>query len=382
MKTNEPNKQTNGQIKAILSGGGTGGHLYPALAIADQMVKDKHISSLLFVGAQGKMEMGKVPQSGYSIKGLWISGYQRGKLISNLLLPFKILFSLLKSWSILKKFKPQIALGTGGYASAPLLYLAAKIGLPTIIQEQNFYPGLTNRFLGKYVDKICVVYQNMEQHFPPHKMVVTGNPVRSTIFENEHSVEQAKKQFKLDPYQPTILIIGGSLGARTINEAILANHEQLGNEGYQLIWQTGKIYYKEMMERMGDGSRDRIQVQAFIDNMPLAYKAADLIISRAGAITLAELALLKKPAILAPSPNVADDHQKKNAQAMVNENAASMIEDQALKDELADEAIKILQNQAWQQQLAENIGRFAKPNAAQVIVDEAFNLIQEREMAA
>ncbi len=382
MNANERNKQPNAPIKAILSGGGTGGHLYPALAIADQMVKDQPKSSLLFVGAQGKMEMEKVPQSGYSIKGLWISGYQRGKLISNLLLPFKILFSLLKSWSILQKFKPQIAIGTGGYASAPLLYVAAKIGLPTLIQEQNFYPGLTNRFLGKYVDKICVVYQNMEQHFPPDKMVVTGNPVRSSIFENEHSVEQAKKQFQLDPYQPTILIIGGSLGARTINEAILANHEQLGNEGYQLIWQTGKLYYEEMMERMVDGSRAHIQVQAFIDNMPLAYKASDLIISRAGAITLAELALLKKPAILTPSPNVADDHQKKNAQALVSENAASMIEDQALKEELADEAIKILQDQAWQQELAENIGRFAKPNAAQVIVDEAFNLIQEKEMAA
>lgn len=382
MKANEPNKKANGPIRAILSGGGTGGHLYPAMAIADQLVKDQPLSQLLFVGAQGKMEMEKVPQSGYSIQGLWISGYQRGKLISNLLLPFKIIFSLLKSWSIIRSYKPQIAIGTGGYASAPLLYVAAKLGLPTLIQEQNFYPGLTNRFLGKYVDKICVVYQNMEQHFPADKIVVTGNPVRSKIFESEHSVEEAKKQFQLDPYQPTILVIGGSLGARSINEAIVANHEQLANEGYQLIWQTGKIYYEEMVQRMKDGTQDHVRVQAFIDNMPLAYKAADLIICRAGAITLAELALLKKPAILAPSPNVADDHQKKNAQALVNENAASMIEDHALKEELAQEAIKILKDQALQQKLAENIARFAQPDAAKVIADEAINLIQENEVAA
>lgn len=374
MKQENPH---NAPLKAILSGGGTGGHLFPALAVANSLKERHDQADLLFVGAKGKMEMEKVPKAGYPIKGLWISGYQRGQLFSNLLLPFKIVSALFRSWLILKKFRPQVAIGTGGYASAPLLYVAAKMGIPTLIQEQNFFPGITNKFLGKYVDRVCVVYENMEQYFPAHKMVVTGNPVRSDLNQVSQSVNEARKAFNLNPDQPTILVTGGSLGARSLNEGMLNAANALKHKGIQAIWQTGQLYHEEMTSRLDDAYKVGLQLQPFIEDMALAYKAADLVVCRAGAITLAELALLGKPAILVPSPNVAEDHQTKNALALVEQDAAKMLQDQELESHLSRTIVDLVDHPETLEKLSANVKQFARPKATTSIVEEAEKLIKK-----
>lgn len=368
-------------IRAILSGGGTGGHLFPALAVANNLQERYKDSEIRFVGAQGKMEMEKVPKAGYAIKGLWISGYMRGKMISNLLLPFKIGISLFKSWSILKKFQPHIAIGTGGYASAPLLYMAAKMRIPTLIQEQNFFPGITNKFLGKYVDKICVVYENMDRYFPPEKMVVTGNPVRNDLTQVSQSANEAKKAFNLKPDYAAILVTGGSLGARSINEGMLNAAKDLQGNGIQAIWQTGRLYHEEMATRLDSSYTEGLQLQPFIEDMALAYKAADIVVCRAGAITLAELALLGKPAILVPSPNVAEDHQTKNAKTLVNQQAAKMLKDNELESQLSQTIIDLLDHPEAMETLSTNIKQFARPQATNHIVEEAKQLIKKKTNA-
>ncbi len=358
----------------MISGGGTGGHIYPAISIA-QALKDtlQHVE-ILFVGAKGKMEMEKVPAAGFEIEGLWISGIQRKISAGNLMFPFKLVSSIVKSYGLLKKFKPDVVVGVGGYASGPLLYAATKKGVPTLIQEQNSYAGLTNKWLAKKVDKICVAHDGMEKYFPAAKLVVTGNPVRKTIKLNPNRKDEAYKYFELDSAKPTLLVIGGSLGARTLNESIVAGLEKLKNEGVQLIWQCGGFYHEEMEER-AEGKGGTVVLKDFIFQMDFAYACANVVISRAGALSIAELMLTGKPSILVPSPNVAEDHQTINAKALVDKGAAEMVTDKQAMDRLVDEAIELLNDKKRQEKLAKNIHEMAHENAAIDIANEVIKLI-------
>jgi len=366
-------------IRAIVSSGGTGGHLFPALAIAKQLQVARPGTEVLFIGAKGRMEMEKVPQNGFPIQGLWIAGFQRGAILKNLLLPFQILSSFCKSWWIIRQFNPDIAIGTGGYASAPLIYTAAKLKIPTLIQEQNFLPGLTNRLLANVVDKVCVVYQSLAQYFDQAKMIVTGNPVRSDLEDTAHNPQEARQNFGLETEKRTFLVLGGSLGARSINDALKTHAGKLNEEHIQGIWQTGKLYYDEICSHFGNAMPSNMAIQPFIDDMPQAYRAADLVIARAGAITLAELAYLGKPAILIPSPNVAEDHQAKNAHTLVQKDAALMIRDEALQEALLTNLRNTIQDAERLNELSENIKAFARPEATQNNVEAALKLIDERQ---
>jgi UDP-N-acetylglucosamine--N-acetylmuramyl-(pentapeptide) pyrophosphoryl-undecaprenol N-acetylglucosamine transferase len=354
----------------MISGGGTGGHIYPAIAIA-KAIEDKFEGRVefLFIGANGKMEMDKIPREGYRIEGLTISGLQRKLTIANLWLPFKIIGSLLKVNRLIKRFKPKLVLGVGGYASGPTLFVAAKKGIPTAIQEQNSFPGITNRLLGKYVDKICVAYEGMDNYFPKEKIVYTGNPVRGTIANIDATKEEACRHFGLNPHKKVLLIIGGSLGARTMNQSIAQGLQELEDADIQVLWQCGKIYQEGAQEK-GDQFSDQIQVEPFITRMDLAYAAADVIISRAGAIAISELSLVGKPAILVPSPNVAEDHQRMNARSLVDQGAAVMITDDEAREKLVQEARDLLANDKRQQELIDNMAKLKKPNAASLIADE------------
>lgn len=362
-------------IKIIISGGGTGGHVYPAIAIADAIIQNiESKSEILFVGSKGRMEMEKVPAAGYNIEGLWISGLQRRLTIDNLSFPFKLLHSLYKARKILKRFSPDVVVGVGGYASGPLLYMASRQTIPVLIQEQNSYAGITNKLLAKKANKICVAYEYMERFFPKEKIVITGNPVRKDILNVHLKKTEALKYFNFSKNKKTILVIGGSLGARTINESIDSKISDIIESGLQLIWQTGRSCERWMTE---DGKRmmEGIQILDFIDRMDLAYSAADIVISRAGAITISELCLVKKPAILVPSPNVAEDHQTKNAMALVNNNAAVLIKDEDAREKLVDAAIALLNNEERKNILKENIGKLAKPGAAETIAEEILSLV-------
>jgi len=354
----------------MISGGGTGGHIYPAIAIA-KAIEDKFEGRVefLFIGANGKMEMDKIPREGYRIEGLTISGLQRKLTIANLWLPFKIIGSLLKVNRLIKRFKPKLVLGVGGYASGPTLFVAAKKGIPTAIQEQNSLPGITNRLLGKYVDKICVAYEGMDNYFPKEKIVYTGNPVRGTIANIDATKEEACRHFGLNPHKKVLLIIGGSLGARTMNQSIAQGLQELEDADVQVLWQCGKIYQEGAQEKGGQFS-DQIQVEPFITRMDLAYAAADVIISRAGAIAISELSLVGKPAILVPSPNVAEDHQRMNARSLVDQGAAVMVTDDEAREKLVQEARDLLANDKRQQELIDNMAKLKKPNAASLIADE------------
>lgn len=358
----------------MISGGGTGGHIYPAISIA-QALKDtlQHVE-ILFVGAKGKMEMDKVPAAGFEIEGLWISGIQRKITAGNLMFPFKLVSSIVKSNGLLKKFKPDVVVGVGGYASGPLLYAATKKKVPTLIQEQNSYAGLTNKWLAKKVNKICVAHDGMEKYFPADKLVVTGNPVRKTIKLNPNRKSEAYKHFELDSSKPTLLVIGGSLGARTLNESLIAGLEKLDKEGIQLIWQCGGFYHEEMQER-AKGKGGKVILKDFIFQMDFAYACANVVISRAGALSIAELMLTGKPSILVPSPNVAEDHQTINAKALVDKGAAEMITDKDAMDKLVDEAISLLNDKKRQEKLSENIHAMAHENAAVDIANEVIKLI-------
>lgn len=358
----------------MISGGGTGGHIYPAISIA-QALKDMLQSvEILFVGAKGKMEMKKVPEAGFEIEGLWISGIQRKLSADNLMFPFKLLSSIRQASKLIKKFNPDVVVGVGGYASGPLLYAAGKKGIPTLIQEQNSYAGLTNKWLSKSARTICVAHEGMEKYFPAHKIVVTGNPVRKTIKLNPNRRSEAFKHFELDENQATLLVIGGSLGARTLNESVLSGLEKLKKEGVQLIWQCGAFYYDEMQKR-AEGKGGEVILKDFIFQMDFAYACADVVISRAGALSIAELMLTGKPSILVPSPNVAEDHQTINALALVDKYAAEMVKDHEAMDKLIDEAIGLLKDKDRQHMLSRNIGAMAHENAAVDIANEVMKLI-------
>lgn len=363
-------------LKVIISGGGTGGHIFPALAIAKEIEKKVDDVELLFVGAQDRMEMEKVPNSGYKIIGLWISGLQRGLDKRNLLFPFKLIHSIWKSRKIIKDFKPDLAIGTGGYASAPLLYAAAKIGIPCLIQEQNSYPGITNKILARYVQRICVAYDKMDRFFSPEKLLFTGNPIRDEILDFQDRKIEGERMFGIDPSKPTVLVIGGSLGALTINNAIGRNIHRLKSMGINLIWQTGSSYQHKAQQFIDDIDKKGITAYTFIKEMDMAYSIADIIISRAGAIAIAELCCVGKPIILVPSPNVAENHQYKNAQSLVNKNAALLVEDASANRKLVDTLEELLSNENLKMSLASNIKKIAVRDAANRIVKAALDLVK------
>lgn len=366
-------------IKVIISGGGTGGHIYPAIAIANALIEIDRSIEILFVGAKDRMEMQKVPAAGYKIEGLWISGIQRRLTVDNLMFPVKVIASIMKARKIIKEFKPDIAIGVGGYASWPLLYAANSLGLPTLIQEQNSYAGVTNKFLAKAASKICVAYPDMERFFPPEKIILTGNPVRKDILDVVPKRGDAFKFFGLDPNKKTILVVGGSLGARTINESITARLDMILTSDVQLIWQTGKSYFQKANDIVASKGKDNVKVFEFISNMDLAYSAADIVLSRAGALSISELCLVNKPCILVPSPNVAEDHQTKNAMALVNKDAALMIKDATAVQVLVPAALKLLQDIQRQEIFKENIKKLAKPDAAKEIANKVLEIIREKK---
>lgn len=361
--------------RIIISGGGTGGHIFPALAIANEFKRRYVDADILFVGAEGRMEMTKVPEAGYNIVGLWISGLQRKLTLSNLSFPFKLISSYLKAGSLIKKMKPHAVIGTGGYASGPIMLAATKAGIPSLIQEQNSYAGLTNKQLAQKAGRICVAYSGMEKYFPASKIVFTGNPVRKDIIDLESKREKALAHFAFNSSERTLLILGGSLGARTINESILAGIDQLIDAHIQVIWQTGKLYYEGIKAQIEHKDLRRIRVVDFLKQMDLAYAASDVVISRAGALAISELCIAKRPSILVPSPNVAEDHQTKNAMALVNEDAALMVKDVEAKNTLVSEALKLVYDEPLAEKLSINIGKWAKPQATEDIVNEIEKLI-------
>ncbi|PWS31644.1 undecaprenyldiphospho-muramoylpentapeptide beta-N-acetylglucosaminyltransferase [Pedobacter paludis] len=366
----------NNSPKIIISGGGTGGHIFPAVAIANALKRIVPTCEILFVGATGRMEMEKVPAAGYKIVGLNISGIQRGSIVKNLALPFKVIGSVRKAMQIINGFKPDVVVGVGGYASGPLLYAASLKGIPYLIQEQNSYAGVTNKWLGKKASKICVAFDDMDQFFPADKILKTGNPVRKEVVDIKGKHFAGAELLKLDPQKKTILVTGGSLGAGTLNKSIEKHLTEIIAEDVQLIWQTGKFYYKGIMERLGLDYHPNVRILEFLNKMDLAYAAADVIISRAGAGTIAELCLIKKPVILVPSPNVAEDHQTKNAMALVKNNAAILINDRSAEDILVRDALQLLKNEELGDKLSENLGRMALPEADEIIANEVLKLIK------
>jgi len=357
----------------IISGGGTGGHIYPAIAIADELKTRYPDAEFLFVGAKDRMEMEKVPQAGYTIKGLWISGLQRKISIKNLMFPLKLTSSLLASRKILRAFRPQVAIGTGGYASAPLLKVASNKGIPCLIQEQNSYAGITNKWLSNKAKSICVAYEGMEQFFPLEKIKLTGNPVRQDLLDIDFKKEEASKYFNLDPAKKTLLVLGGSLGSKRINELIDSSMKLFLKLNLQVIWQCGSFYE----EKYKDKGNDIVQVHAFLNKMDLAYAAADFIISRAGALSVSELCLVGKPVVFIPSPNVAEDHQTKNALAISNKNAALLLSERELDEKFESEFSRLVNTDELQMKFSKNIKSLGKPNATKEIVAEIDKLIVE-----
>jgi UDP-N-acetylglucosamine--N-acetylmuramyl-(pentapeptide) pyrophosphoryl-undecaprenol N-acetylglucosamine transferase len=366
---------TKQPYRLIISGGGTGGHIFPALAIANTFRQRHPDADILFVGAEGRMEMTRVPEAGYKIVGLWISGLQRRLTWSNLSFPIKLILSYFKAGKIIRDFKPDAVIGTGGYASGPIMLAATKNKIPSLIQEQNSYAGLTNKRLGHKVQRVCVAYRGMEKYFPEQKLIFTGNPVRKDIIDLESKRDKAVMQFAFDVNVKTLLILGGSLGAKTINESVLAHIDKLIDAKVQVIWQTGKVYYDSVKAQVRDKDLRKIRIHDFLKQMDLAYAASDVVISRAGALAISELCLAKRPTILVPSPNVAEDHQTKNAMSLVNVQAAMMIKDVEANSQLIDAALKLLYDESQCQKFAENISKLGKPNATEQIVDEIEKLI-------
>ncbi|WP_299495728.1 undecaprenyldiphospho-muramoylpentapeptide beta-N-acetylglucosaminyltransferase [Mucilaginibacter sp.] len=360
--------------KIIISGGGTGGHIFPAIAIANALKKLDPAIEILFVGAIGRMEMEKVPAAGYKIIGLNIQGIQRKSVWKNLLFPVKLFSSVSKALKIIKDFKPDAAVGVGGYASGPLLYAASLKGIPYLIQEQNSYAGITNKWLGKKAQKICVAFDGMEQFFPADKLIKTGNPIRKESVTIDGKQMQALELYKLSAFKKTIMVTGGSLGARTLNNSVMAGLDKLIAADVQVIWQTGKFYYNSIIEKLGEDYHPNIRIMEFVNRMDLAYAAADIIISRAGAGTIAELCVVKKPVILVPSPNVAEDHQTKNALALVHDQAAVFVADRDAELKLIDRAIELLNDKELQKKLSDNIGKMALPDADEVIAKEVIQI--------
>lgn len=363
------------ELRVIISGGGTGGHIFPAIAIANAIKSINPASNILFVGAEGRMEMQRVPEAGYKIIGLHIEGFDRRHLLKNIKVLIDILKCQRKAHKIIADFKPQVVVGVGGYASGPTLKTAAQMGIPTLIQEQNSYAGVTNKLLAKSAKRICVAYEGMDRFFPQDKIVMTGNPVRQILTEGHLSHEEAVRTFGLDPQRRTILIIGGSLGARTMNESVLGALDTIADSDVQIIWQTGKYYSGQISERLAKHTQLRnLVVKDFVSDMSAAYAAADLVVSRAGASSISELCLLGKPCILVPSPNVAEDHQTKNAMALVNKGAAIMITDSRAPQTLIEESIRTVKNKSKLESLSKNIKKLAISDSANRIAQEVINL--------
>lgn len=360
--------------RIIISGGGTGGHIFPAIAIANALKKLDPDTEILFVGANGRMEMDKVPAAGYKIIGLDIQGIQRNSVWKNVLFPVKLANSVRRALGIIKDFNPDVVVGVGGYASGPILYAASVKGIPYLIQEQNSYAGITNKWLSKKAQKICVAFDGMEKFFPFSKIIKTGNPIRRDSVNIAGKHMQALELYKLSAFKKTILVTGGSLGARTLNNSIMAGLDKIIDADVQLIWQTGKFYYKGIIEKLGDNYHPDIRIMEFLNRMDLAYAAADVIISRAGAGTIAELCMVKKPVILVPSPNVAEDHQTKNALALVQNNAAAFVADRDAEAKLVDKVLELLNDKGTQKTLSDNIGKMAMPDADEVIAKEVMKL--------
>jgi UDP-N-acetylglucosamine--N-acetylmuramyl-(pentapeptide) pyrophosphoryl-undecaprenol N-acetylglucosamine transferase len=357
----------------IISGGGTGGHIFPAIAIADSLKKELPNVKILFVGAKGRMEMEKVPNAGYDIVGLYVVGFQRGKFFKNLLFPIKLLVSLWKAFSIIRNFSPDIVIGVGGYASGPTLFMASLQRIPTVIQEQNFFPGVTNKILSRWVQKIFVAYQGMDRFFPKDKIIYTGNPVRESITMLPDR-KTALQKLGWDDSMKVVFVMGGSLGARTINESIMPYIHVFEEKKIRVIWQTGKLYYSQIIEKVGDISED-IKIFEFIKDMNVCYAAADIIVSRAGALSISELCIVSKPVILVPSPNVAENHQTHNAMALVDSNAAIMISDSDAVTHLVPSILTLLENEEQQNNMSIHIKTLARPYANQEIVTHIINIL-------
>ena len=366
----------NRTYRLMISGGGTGGHVFPAIAIANAF-RDKHATAeILFVGAAGRMEMTKVPEAGYKIVGLWISGLQRSLAISNLMFPFKLVASLMKARKLIRTFKPDVVVGTGGYASGPVMMAAAQLEIPSLIQEQNSYAGLTNKRLAAKAKKICVAYPDMEKFFPTDKIVFTGNPVRKDLANLSGVRSMALKSYGFEANAKTLLILGGSLGARTINESVLAGIDKLIAARIQVIWQTGKSYFQSVKDQVTDKDLQRIRISDFVVRMDQAYASADVVISRAGALSISELCVAGRPSILVPSPNVVADHQTKNASALAEHDAAIVVRDDEAREKLVARAIELLEDEPTRRRLTENISKMARPQAAQHIAEEIEKLIR------
>jgi UDP-N-acetylglucosamine--N-acetylmuramyl-(pentapeptide) pyrophosphoryl-undecaprenol N-acetylglucosamine transferase len=361
--------------RAIISGGGTGGHIFPAIAIANELKAQFPEIEILFVGAEGRMEMEKVPQAGYIIKALPIAGFQRKNLLANFSLPLKIVKSLFKARTIIKEFNPDVVIGVGGYASGPTLKMANIMGIPTVIQEQNSFPGKTNKMLAKKAALICVAYDGLERFFPKDKIVLTGNPIRQSMVEIEGKRDQAFTHFGLDSNKKTLLVIGGSLGAKTLNEAMDAHIEKLSAAGIQVIWQCGKFYADQLFHKWDGKLPEGVWLNPFIFDMDYAYAAADIIVSRAGAISVSELCLVGKPTILVPSPHVAEDHQTKNAMNLVEKEACILVKDADAIEKLPEVILTTLKNESKCAQLSENIKALGLPNASKTIVEQIANRI-------
>lgn len=364
-------------LKIIISGGGTGGHIFPAVSIANAIKELRPDTDILFVGAEGRMEMHRVPAAGYPIKGLPVAGFDRKNLLKNIPVLIKLFKSQRLARKIVKDFRPHAAVGVGGYASGPTLKVAGSMGIPTLLQEQNSYAGVTNKLLAKQAKKICVAYEGMERFFDKNKIILTGNPVRQGLLNHTITHEEAIRTFNLDPTKRTILILGGSLGARTINQCLMNNLNKVKESGVQFIWQTGKIYIDEARKKVAEaGELPMLHVTDFIGDMATAYCAADLVISRAGAGSISEFCLLKKPVILVPSPNVAEDHQTQNALALVNKNAALYVKDIEANQLLLDKAIEAVNQPELLEQLSKNIAELAFTDSANVIAKEVIKLAE------
>ena len=363
------------KYKIILSGGGTGGHIYPAIAIANELKSRFPDAEFLFVGARDRMEMEKVPQAGYDIKGLWISGIQRELTLKNLMFPIKLISSLWNARKIIKSFKPDVAIGTGGFASGPLLYVAAANKIPSLIQEQNSYPGITNKLLAKKAKKICVAYDGLERFFPKDKIIKTGNPIRKGLLDIDDKTVEAKNFFDLKHGKYTLLVLGGSLGSKRINQLIEKKLDFLDSQNIQIIWQCGKLYYSQYKIY---NNMNNVQVYEFLNNMDFAYAAADIVISRAGASSVSELCIVGKPVIFIPSPNVAEDHQTKNAMAIVSKNAALIIKEEELDVDFENKFSNLIASAENQKELGINIKKLALVNATKQIADEVEKLLKDK----
>lgn len=365
----------NKNYRIILSGGGTGGHIFPAIAIANQLVALDPSVEILFVGALGRMEMDKVPRAGYKIIGLPVSAFHRRLTVKNLMFPFRLLASIIKARKVIREFRPDLVIGTGGFASGPVLRVATRKHLPTLIQEQNSFPGITNRLLAKKVDRICVAYPGMDHYFPAKKIVLTGNPVRADLRIPASRMPEAKRYFNIRSKLPVILIFGGSQGARSLNQCLLENLDQIAQAPVTVIWQTGTAFFPTAKSANEAYENGNVRVLEFIHEMNFAYAVASLVVCRSGAITLSELALLGKPAILIPLPSAAENHQSRNAQTYVDAGAAILITDEDARDNLVDTMLKVVNDQVWLATMAASMKGFAKPEAVKEIADQALKLI-------